>query len=118
MPTGILSLTHSISDPWAEISGMLDYYATLSSLPEVFLVPMILLLSFSGIIFFLSGPNELRMESFSSRELKQPYPGCQRVFFSFGVIYKIPSHFEGKKNPLVTAVENLTSMIWNYEHSR
>ena len=28
------------------------------------------------------------------------YPGCQRAFFSFGVIYKIPSHFEGKKKTL------------------
>ena len=48
------------------------------------------------------------------------YPGCQRVFFSFGVIYKryrATSREKKKKNPLVTAVENLTSMIWNYEHS-
>ena len=43
-------------------------------------------------------------------------PWVPEDFFSFGVIYKIPSHFEGKKNPLVTAVDNLTSMIWNYEH--
>ena len=31
-------------------------------------------------------------------QVKQ-YPGCQRVLFSFDVIYKIPSHFEGKKKP-------------------
>ena len=45
-------------------------------------------------------------------------PWVPEGFFSFGVIYKrYRATSSEKKNPLVTAVENLTSMIWNYEHS-
>ena len=41
--------------------------------------------------------------------------GARGFLFSFGMIYKRYRATSGeKKNPLVTAVENLTSMIWNY----